>query len=271
MAGTAFRSMMGAAGFSAAPGDPPVAGDSFTSGWDTDPIGVFWAGGSRFQGLGYSNGANLTSWPNEIHAGTPSSVQSSDLTLVLNTLTVNAAPSYVAAGVNGQPSVQFAAKEWIGAAVADFAQVSPPTVSWSLLTVFHLSANTGGTHYIVAPRSDNSNISRLAANGTLNYQLNAGVNETVGTPNTTAPHVLRGEVKNTNTSIIDLDNGAFSSVGSAGAFGMSSISLGMPGGDVVTDAMEGNIALVIAYRGEISADSNFAAVMADIATLYGTH
>lgn len=167
---------------------------------------AFWTGGADFAALGLSNGAAVTTWPDETANGR-------DLTQA----TAGSKPTYTAssAGFNSHPTVACDG-------TADFMQ----TASWTGITgtIVVVGKLTGGsTSKTIVDGIGSSNRHLLFSNSSAKWSINSGTSIASAGSSDTSLHYFRAEFGATDTLTID---GTSSISGDAGAQTLTGITLG---------------------------------------------
>lgn len=207
----------------------------------------FWAEGTLFQGEGYSNGNDVTTWPNE--------TGESDLAEATNP------PSYITSGIGGQPSVTGDGTEYMQTSAFSVDPTYPATI----VLIGSYDGNTGFTRYIFDSLTS-GNQNALVHTGTPAWQIRAPTAQSGGSGGN-AEHFLRATFDGSSgndTLHVDENLAINANAGDRTLDGITlfaNLSLGF-----IANA---TVSLFGIYEGDLSADSNFDALKAWVTDHYG--
>ena len=185
-------------------------GGGFTDPTDIGWHSLFWAEGPDFQALGYTDGATLTSWPNE--------------TAEVDATSVTGTPFYVAseAALNSQPAVDIIVAE--GLQTGTFTSAPSYTSGVSLVAIARI-VTTSNAFIADGITSTTRNAMYQANSAPDSWAIYAGASVLGGAKDTNA-HLFVGYFDgNVGTDTMTVD-GAGNVSGAAGAQTLTGLSIG---------------------------------------------
>ena len=232
-----------------------LGGVALAGGATFDPVtaftwhSLFWAEGPDFVAQGYANGANVTNWPNET---TEQNASNS---------TFSPSPTYVAseAAFNGQPAVDFT-----GGLKKTAAFTANPTYPLSIVCVVLTDAPATRQLAFDGLNAGSRNNFEYY---TTKYGIYAGSADTVGsTTATTDPLFVRCLFDGSTGADKLYINESLEVNSNVGSNKIAGISLG--GSDLI-GGLNGRMALVGLYQGDISGDGSWSALKTWVTAHYG--
>ena len=235
----------------------PAAGGGGPFNPETDITwhSLFWAEGTDFVAQGYSDTDGVTTWPNETGevdmagSGVDQTYDASDTVL------------------NNQPSVQFSGTAGIGMEGA-FTTAPDYTSGMSVVTVARTTATDAIYGYWSDADSHASGSLQQRANGSGRWTIWAGVTSLSGGQPTVGAHLLTAFMSGSAVvnSRLDVD-GTNVLDGDAGSNQITKFRLGTLHGD--DRHLQGAIAFVGVYEGDITTDGSFADLETWVEDHYG--
>lgn len=218
---------------------------------------AYWTQGPEFSALALTNGANVTTWPDEI--GT------ADLTGVTNY------PSYQATGLlNSKPAVR-----WPDTTTERILRNSGGAVHtqpYSMVWIMQLTTNSVGARFIETAGLTGNRllVGAVSGNNTLFIYCGGGISDISVSPKVwTDKHVLAVVFDNASTDI-DIDSTDFNPSTPIGTGGSSSIALGGEIGNATANTrFRGDIVFFATKSGALTG-GEMSALLAASQSHYGT-
>lgn len=224
-------------------------GGGFTDPTDIGWHSLFWAEGPAFEALSYSEGATLTSWPNE--------TAEVDATSVLST------PNYTASytDLNNQPAVVITATE--GLQTGSFTSAPSYASGVSIVVV----GRVGTAPAIIVDGIAASNRNAIFTSTGNVWAVFAGTTVT-GSASNTDPHLFVGRFDgSTGTETLSVD-GTSAASGAGGVQTLTGLSIGRQWSSTST-GVNGAVALVGIYEGDVTSDPLWSGFYSWVSSHYG--
>jgi hypothetical protein len=221
-----------------APSFNPVTDVAFTHVW--------YAGGAEFQALALSNGAAVSTWPDEV--GT------------LDAGTIAKDPVYASslAGLNSKPAVTFAIAAGVGDALVT-SSITTVNAPFSVVVVGYKTAATGGSAACFYTDGRNGTIRVTSGgNASANQQAFNGTSLLGSAVPATPFKELWVGYYHTSSGQVEV-NGTVQATGATGTQGWDGFTIGNRYDDSSSSQrMDGSIAFIGFYPGDVRSDGGWA-------------